>query len=247
MRSTAQRLTKPGAAIVPALIRMISAAGLASLFALSVSVPAHSRPLDDTATAAALDSAIRSVPGQKAFQIPASESAHRATKFGGDYGLDAATVVEQQFTGYTRYTLQLKLASGAEQSIAVAAPPGGLQLKMLDMTGDNVPNDLILIPAQVRWPLTVLVNDGDGHFSVAISGDIPGFFGNRGNLASSSRHVHSVEALLSSGFKSIGPAYDTAFFPPQLELETVFNSPQASPERSSYLSGSGRAPPTSEA
>src|SRR5579863_9420324 len=53
----------------------------------------------------------------------------------GDHSLDVATVIEQSSPGYTKYTVQLHLASGVEQSVVVAAPPGGLQIEMHDMTG----------------------------------------------------------------------------------------------------------------
>ena len=63
--------------------------------------------------------------------------------FAGDHSLDAATVTEQTSAGYANYTVELRLASGAEQSVVVSAPPGGLQIEMQDMTGDHVPNDVI--------------------------------------------------------------------------------------------------------
>jgi hypothetical protein len=96
--------------------------------------------------------------------------------FDGDHSLDAATVIEQPSVGYAKYTVQLHLASGAEQSFVVMAPPGGLQVEMRDMTGDNIPNDVVLRPALLRWLPTVLVNDGHQHFEVAWSGPDPGSF-----------------------------------------------------------------------
>src|SRR5579862_3751346 len=104
---------------------------------------------------------------QSSMALPSSESpasgtdrlvAHYALGFRGDRSLDLATVVEEAIAPSTLYIVQLQLSSGAEQSIAVAAPPGGLQLEMRDMTGDRVPNDLVLTPTLLRWPLTVLVN-----------------------------------------------------------------------------------------
>jgi len=93
--------------------------------------------------------------------------------FDGDHSLDVATVTEQPSAGYTKYTVELHLASGAEQSVIVRAPPGGLQVEMHDMTGDRVQNDVVLRPALLRWLPTVLVNDGHEHFEVAVSGTDP--------------------------------------------------------------------------
>src|ERR1700693_5058288 len=47
--------------------------------------------------------------------------------FDGDHSLDVATVIEQPSAGYTKYTVELHLASGAEQSGVVSPPPRGLQ------------------------------------------------------------------------------------------------------------------------
>ncbi len=77
------------------------------------------------------------------------------------------SIASQALGWYTRYTLHLDI--GGEQSVDVIAPPGGLQFDVRDMTGDKVPNDVIVAPALLHWPLTVLVNDGNNHFTVAIS------------------------------------------------------------------------------
>ena len=91
----------------------------------------------------------------------------------GDHSLDLATVVEHPTGGYAQYTVQLHLASGVEQSLVVSAPAGGLQLEMHDMSGDKIPNDLVLRPTLFSRLPTVLLNDGDNHFAVAISGTVP--------------------------------------------------------------------------
>ncbi len=90
--------------------------------------------------------------------------------FDGDHSLDLATVIEQPVGGYAKYTVHLHLASGVEQSINLTAPRGGLQLEMHDMSGDNIPNDLILRPAFLQSLPTILLNDGHDHFAVAITG-----------------------------------------------------------------------------
>jgi hypothetical protein len=229
------------------LIRISFALSIASIFALSMSVSAHSHTLDGTPDGiwanGLRDGYSQANPANVVSTNP-NGGDQQATTFGGEQGLDAATILEQQLTHTTRYTLRLHLASGAEQQIAVMAPPGGLQLQMLDMTGDHVPNDLILIPAFVRWPLTVLLNDGHDHFTVAISGNFPGYLGTGEDRASSSRHTQSTVALLSSGFKSSGLANGGAFFSPQLDRRAIPCVSRTIAERLGYLSSSGRAPPT---
>ena len=89
-----------------------------------------------------------------------------ATRFEGDHSLDAATVTESISAPCTLYTVRLQFASGAEQSISVTAPPGGLQPEMRDMSGDSVANDLALTSKLLGLPPIVLLNEGHG-----VSGD----------------------------------------------------------------------------
>jgi hypothetical protein len=160
----------------------------------------------------------------------------------GDHSLDGATVVEQVFSGYTSYTVQLHLASGAEQSIAVTAPPGGLQIEMHDMTGDKVPNDLVLTPTLLSWPPTVLLNDGHDHFTVAISVDFPGF--SREDRASSPHDVHSTVALMSCGFKAGRHPNGGGLFLPQLQADLLSLTNHRVTRSLGYSTSSGRSPPT---
>ena len=104
------------------LVRWLPAASLALAFAISAGISAPAQE----------------VPWHEPRVTANGDESRRATDIDGDRVLDVATVVEQPSARYARYTVQLQLASGAEESIAVVAPPGGLQLKMLDMTGDNV-------------------------------------------------------------------------------------------------------------
>jgi hypothetical protein len=139
----------------------------------------------------------------------------------GDRGLDLATIFEEGFAQYSSYVVQLQLTSGTEQSIVVTAPPGGLQLEMRDMTGDNVPNDLVLTPTLLGWPLTVLVNDGHDHFTVAISGVLPNSVESGGNRASGTRNAHDIAALVFSSFKASGHTNRSSLLIPQLQ-ESLF-------------------------
>jgi hypothetical protein len=229
MESAGQLRMKPSAHFVSTLVRWLPAASLALAFALSAGISAHSQE----------------IPGHEERATANGEESRRATDIDGDRGLDVATVVEQTSSRYAQYTVQLQLASGAKESIAVVAPPGGLQLKMLDMTGDNVANDLILIPALVRWPLTVLLNDGHDHYTVAITGHLPDRLGSGEDRASSSQHVQSIVALLSSGSESSCLANVRTLFSPQMDSKPLFSIVPSVAERLSFLSSAGRAPPAS--
>jgi hypothetical protein len=172
-----------------------------------------------------------------------SEVKNYFLNFAGDHSLDVATVTEQPSAGYTKYTVQLHLASGAEQSVVVSAPPGGLQVEMHDMTGDKVQNDVVLRPALVRWLPTVLVNDGHEHFEVAVASTDPSSFSSSGDLGSRRRESQTFALLMSSGFKAVHLPNSRRPFDPQLQ-ECLFSSfTQTVTDRLGHASGSGRAPP----
>jgi hypothetical protein len=163
--------------------------------------------------------------------------------FAGDHSLDVATVIEQPSAGYTKYTVQLHLASGAEQSVVVSAPPGGLQVEMRDMTGDKVQNDVVLRPALVRWLPTVLVNDGHEHFEVAVASTDPSSFSSSEDLGSRRRDSQTFALLMSSGFKAVHLPNSRRLFDPQLQ-ECLFSSiTQTVTDRLGHASSPGRAPP----
>lgn len=167
--------------------------------------------------------------------------------FDGDHSLDAATVIEQPSFGYAKYTVQLHLASGAEQSLVLMAPPGGLQVEMRDMTGDKVPNDVVLRPALLRRFPTVLVNDGHEHFEVAIPATDPGSFSTKEDLGSGRRDSQKFALLTASGFKGVHLPNSRRLFGPQLQ-ECFFPSfTETIPGRLGHVSSSGRAPPLATA
>jgi hypothetical protein len=163
--------------------------------------------------------------------------------FDGDHSLDVATVIEQSSAGYTKYTVQLHLASGAEQSVVVSAPPGGLQVEMHDMTGDRVQNDVVLRPAIVRWLPTVLVNDGHEHFKVAISGPDPSSFSSSEDLGSRRPDSQTFVLLMSSGFKAVHLPNSRRLFDPQLQQCHFSPFTQTVTDRLGRASSPGRAPP----
>jgi hypothetical protein len=163
--------------------------------------------------------------------------------FDGDHSLDVATVIEQSSAGFTKYTVQLHLASGAEQSVVVSAPPGGLQVEMHDMTGDKIQNDVVLRPALLRWLPTVLVNDGHEHFEVAVSGTDPSSFSSSEDLGSRRRDSQIFALLMTSGFKALHLPNRRTMFDPQLQ-ECLFSSfTQTVSDRLGHASSPGRAPP----
>lgn len=165
-----------------------------------------------------------------------------ALSFDGDRSLDVAIAVDQIRSAYTRYTIRLRLTSGAEQSIAVSAPPGGLRPEVRDMTGDNVRNDLILAPALLQWPLTVLVNDGHDHFVLAVSAASPDSLAS-GEAEASKGDVQSTAALTSSGFRTGALSSDGRLFRPQPQESIPRHTAQAESNRLGHPSSSGRAPP----
>ena len=162
----------------------------------------------------------------------------------GDHSLDLATVIEQAAGGYARYTVQLHLASGSEQSIDVTAPSGGLELEMRDMSGDRVPNDLILRPALARWLPTVLLNDGHDHFAIVISATDSDFLASGQELASRGSEDQGSIALISSGFKTGRFVNDRKLFLPQGQEDLLSPTTQTISQTLGYSSSSGRAPPT---
>jgi hypothetical protein len=192
--------------------------------------------------AANLACATNAVPG------PAEVSNHSeitqyVMEFDGDHSLDLATVVELPSAGYAQYILQLHLTSGVDQSIVVAAPPGGLQLEMHDMTGDKIPNDLILRPALLRWLPTVLLNDGHDHFAVAISATDPISLSCGQELASRGNDGRGTVALMSSGFRTGRLANDEGLFLPQVQEEFLTLTDQIFVKSLRWSTSSGRAPP----
>jgi hypothetical protein len=160
-----------------------------------------------------------------------------------DRAPSAAAVVKQNLASSTRYTVHIRLAGGTEEFIPVTAPPGGLQLEVRDMTGDNVQNDLVLRPALIHWPLIVLLNDGHDHFTVAISSTLPSSL-DSGSRASGAQQVPDTLALASSGSKASTSARNGQFRVPKLQPKLLFPLTQRVTNRTGHRSLSERAPPT---
>jgi hypothetical protein len=164
--------------------------------------------------------------------------------YAGDHSLDVATVIEQPTLGYAKYIVHLHLASGAEQSVVVSAPPGGLQVEMQDMTGDKIPNDIVLRPALARRLPTILINDGHEHFRVAISGTDPGAFSSPENLDSRKDDSQTFAWMLSSGFKAVHLSNTRRPFDPHHQESFLPPCTQAIAFQLVHATSAGRAPPS---
>jgi hypothetical protein len=218
---------------------------LALAFTLSIGVRAHSQDLSrgqfqsSVSSHRPVSSSIPMAPAPPAWSNH-GEVTRYATGFDGDHSLEAATVAEQVFARHTLYTIRLQFASGAEQSVAVTAPPGGLQPEMRDMSGDSVPNDVVLSSTLFHVPLVVLLNDGHDHLTVAIS---PDSLASGEDRASVPRQTHRISALVSSGFKAGGLASGGEPFHPRLQENHLSPIVQIAVKHADCTSSSVRAPP----
>jgi hypothetical protein len=164
-----------------------------------------------------------------------------STRSDGDHSLDAAIVTEQVFARCTLYEVQLQFASGAEQSIVVAAPPGGLRPEMRDMSGDSIPNDLVLTSGLLRLPLVVLLNEGHDHLTVAI---LPGSFTSDEERASGQGEIHNASALPASGFRAGNFLSEGGMRFPQSRATVLLSPVCFVAKYADYPASSGRAPPS---
>lgn len=180
-------------------------------------------------------------------------ASHNGAIFGGEPGAGAADratarsvapAANQASGWYTRYTVRLKLDMGGEQSVDVMAPPGGLELALRDTTGDKVPNDVVVTPALLHWPLTVLVNDGHNHFTVAISAKSPDSSASEQDQASGTRGLVDISALVSGGFEHHALTDHGGVPVPPRQQGLVPSILTSSTPLHAIASGSGRAPPS---
>jgi hypothetical protein len=188
-----------------------------------------------------------STPAQ---QSPGSSLAFNSTfaiaDFDGDRTPDLATVELQTSTssGTTRYSIRLRLATGATQLFGVTAPAGGLQIVAQDVNGDSA-LDVLVSSAWLHKQVAVLLNDGHGKFTLADPGAFP-------TLASQSETLWKTATMLPCESAALIPSHSSAG---KLEERSAFlGSPsrpgkigsQVSPGVTRPLDFSllGRAPPT---
>jgi hypothetical protein len=199
----------------------------------------HGRLQADSSIHSAAFSSIPVSPGHSAW-VSQQRVTRYSTKLQGDHSLDAATVTEQVFSQYALYTVRLQFTSGAEQSIVVTAPPGGLQPEMRDMTGDRIPNDLVLTSRLLCLPLVVLLNEGNDHLMVAIS---PGSFASGEGRTLATHQTHRAPVLLRPGFRAGGLTIGRELFLPQLRVGFLPSAANWVKKDQSLSTSSGRAPP----
>jgi hypothetical protein len=162
------------------------------------------------------------------------------TRFDGDHSLDTAIVAEQVFGRHALYTVRLQFASGSEQSFAITAPPGGLQPAMRDMSGDSIPNDLILSSGLLRLPLVVLLNEGHDHLTVANS---PGSLGSDEGQASGSHQAQRSLAMVRAGMKLGGLSPGVRLLVPHSQEMLLYPHTQIAELWRDNPTMPGRAPP----
>jgi hypothetical protein len=95
-------------------------------------------------------------------------SAFAIADFDGDRTPDLATVELQTSASAktTRYSIRLRLATGATQLFGVTGPAGGLQIVAQDVNGDSA-LDVLVTSAWLHKQVAVLLNDGHGNFTLA--------------------------------------------------------------------------------
>jgi hypothetical protein len=166
----------------------------------------------------------------------------RARELYAESAFGAAGGIERDLGPSTRYTVHVRLPNGNEQLIPITAPPGGLELEIRDMTGDNTANDLVLRPALIHWPLIVLLNDNHDHFTVAISSALPEFL-ESGDRLSGARQIADTVALVSSRAGTGPLTSDGQFSVPESREVTFSPVTQRLSTGTGHASFSGRAPP----
>lgn len=119
--------------------------------------------------------------------------------FDGDHRPDLASV-DFARRGPQNYSVNFRLTSGPHQSLDIAAPEGGLQLRAQDVNGDSFP-DVVVTTFWTDRPVAVLLNDGRGNFTRLEPSTFPGAFGTSENsLASDDGTKADVAAALSSRY-----------------------------------------------
>ena len=90
--------------------------------------------------------------------------------FDGDTQPDLTTVrFSRADSSRIYYRITFQLGTGTRQSIEVSGPSGGPQVHLWDTNGDHA-LDVVVTAAGLQQPIAVLVNNGQGSFTVADPG-----------------------------------------------------------------------------
>ena len=126
-----------------------------------------------------------SVPQSSPRSIAQITSQFAVADFDGDSRPDIARVQAGQSSALaTHYWIDFQLSTGLQQTVRIAAPTGGLQLKSGDVNGDSYP-DVIVTTLWTDQPVAVLLNDGRGNFTRFEPSAFPGAFGKSENSLTS--------------------------------------------------------------
>jgi hypothetical protein len=164
--------------------------------------------------------------------------------FDGDEKPDYVTVdVNQSHLHLTDYSIRLRLSRGFESAIGITAPSGGLQLSSRDVNGDNI-LDVVVRTALDSNLVAVLINDGNGNFSLAKPELFPGLQ-NEAAFHFNGEIAHVPEQVLTLPSRSLNGVLAENVCERRLKNVSEPRQPEGKAEFSdfSYQSDFGRSPP----
>jgi hypothetical protein len=177
---------------------------------------------------------------------PGFNSTFAIADFDGDRTPDLATVELQTSTSAktARYSIRLRLATGATQLFGVTAPAGGLQIVAQDVNGDSA-LDVLVSSAWLHKQVAVLLNDGHGNFTLAEPAAFPALASQSETLWKTATMPPCESAALISSHLSAGKLEErNAFFGSPSRPEKIGSQVSPGLTRPLDFSLLGRAPPT---
>lgn len=164
--------------------------------------------------------------------------------FDGDDRPDLATVqMGQASLSHARYWIHLQFSTGLKQSIGVTAPVGGLQIASRDVNGDNR-LDLVVSTAWRNEPVAVLLNEGNGNFSIHDSSAFPAsVWAAEASMSSPDARVQDASVVLPRCSSGDCGQKQASLFPHVVAERHIYDALSGQP---SYLviRHLGRAPPS---
>lgn len=165
--------------------------------------------------------------------------------FDGDRKPDLATVEIQKGSSASRtqYSIRLQLTVGAAQIFGVTAPAGGLQIVAKDVNGDDA-LDVVVSTAWQHKQVAVLLNDGNGKFTMADPAAFPAdFWGSGGDWSSGTLPLCDSTVLVRIEYPACELDRDSKFDGPQVQIKSAQASGSMGSTSLSLFSLLGRAPP----